>query len=147
ILLNGKCLEPTLPYVPRGFVVAMVTPCMSRQYPLHPASQVAIAVRSHHEVEVIWHQTQAEDIHRQASTSIHHRVYECVGLSGFMENGTPPVTAVEHVVPYVRGRRSCGSGHFVRFQNGRPSRNDYSDPGTFGQVDQNHRLRALAAVA
>src|SRR5262249_15484357 len=120
---NRKRLEPTLPHVPRGFVVAVITPCMRRQDPLHEAPEVAIGVRSHHEVEVIWHQTKAENVHRQASTSIHHRVYECVIVSRFMENRFPTVTAIEHVVPYGSGRRSCGSGHFVRLLNSRPSSN------------------------
>jgi hypothetical protein len=85
----------------------MVTPCMSCQYPLHPASQVAIGVRSDHEVEVIWRQARAENIHAQASASFHHRVDQGIVISRFMENRVPPVTAVEHVVPYISGRRSC----------------------------------------
>jgi hypothetical protein len=47
VILYGERLEPPLPNVSRGAVVAMVTSGVRREQPLHPTPEVAIVAWSH----------------------------------------------------------------------------------------------------
>jgi len=69
ILLDGKSLETALPHVAAGAVMAMITPHVAGQQPLHEPAQVAVVVRPEHEVKMIRHQAEAHDPHRQAAST------------------------------------------------------------------------------
>ena len=62
--------EPPLPHVPDRAVVTVVAPRVSRQQPLHPAAEVAVAARAEHDGEVVGHQAVAEQVHRQATARV-----------------------------------------------------------------------------
>jgi adenine-specific DNA methylase len=59
--------------------VPMVTPHVRRQQPLHPAAQIAIAVRPQHEVEVVGKGTIARQPHGQTPIGVHHRLHAAGG--------------------------------------------------------------------
>ena len=64
VILNRERLEPPLPDVPRGPVMAMVSVRVSCEQPLHPSSQVAILIGSQQQMEVVGHQAIAEKVDR-----------------------------------------------------------------------------------
>ncbi len=65
VALDGKGFEPSLPDVPAAAVVAMVAANVTREQPLHPASEVAIGLRPKHEMKMVRHQAPADQPHRQ----------------------------------------------------------------------------------
>ena len=63
VILDRKRLESTLPDVAAVAVVLNVASDVSVQQPLHPAREVAIGVRSDHEVEVVGHEAIRQQPH------------------------------------------------------------------------------------
>jgi hypothetical protein len=111
VVLNDERLETSLPNVPTGAVVAVIASGMSHEQPLHPSDQVAVGVRTDHQVKMVGHQTVPEHIHGKPSAGVSDGLDECVIVPGLMENGLAAVAAVEHVIPHTANRGSGSSRH------------------------------------
>jgi hypothetical protein len=70
ILFDGKRFEPSLPDMPTGLMPLVIPSHMRREKPLHPPTQITIAVRPHRQVKMIGHQAIRQDAHRDALTSL-----------------------------------------------------------------------------
>jgi hypothetical protein len=65
VVLDGERLEPPLPDMAAGAVVAVLASGVGHEQPLHPAAQVAVGSGADHQVEVVGHQAVPEDIQRE----------------------------------------------------------------------------------
>jgi hypothetical protein len=84
-----------------------------REQPLRPTSQVAIMLGPQYQVEVVGHEAIAEQVHRQASASVDHRLDEGVVIAGLAEDGLAAVAPIEGVIPHATDRRASGSRHAI----------------------------------
>ena len=85
VILDPERLDPSLPDVARGAVMAMVPPCVCRQKPLHPAPLVAILVWPDH--QVVGHQAVPQHVHENVSASVDYGLDEGVVITGLEEVG------------------------------------------------------------
>jgi hypothetical protein len=74
VIQYGKSLESSLPDMAAVVVVTQITTDMSRHQPVHPTTEVAIAMWPENEMEVVGHQAVGDDPHRQSDRRFHHRV-------------------------------------------------------------------------
>jgi site-specific DNA recombinase len=119
----GGCLEPPLPDVPRGAVVAVIATGVRREQPLHPAPEVAVGVGSQYDVEVIGHQAVAQDIDGEALARIDDRLKEGIVIGGLVEDGLASVAAVEGVIPHAPDGGAGGAWHGITVLGARPAVN------------------------
>jgi hypothetical protein len=112
--LNGKCLEPTLPDVSAAAVVAMVSPDVAGEQPLHPAAEVAVLAGPQHEVKMVGHQAVAEDSHRHAFDPrfrFCHQVQKGGVVFGLAEDLLAAIAAIQDVIAIIAGRSPSGAWH------------------------------------
>ena len=101
VVLAEECLEPPLPDRPAGAVLAPIPPHMLRQEPLHPARQVAVAVRPQDQVEMIGHQAIAKDPNRESALGQGDHLGERREVVKLEEDVGAGVTAVQNIVILV----------------------------------------------
>jgi hypothetical protein len=106
VLFNRESLEPPLPDMAAAPVTLAVTVHVSCQQPLHPRTQVAIAIRPQHQVEVVGHQAKAHEPHRQPGAGLLQQPHEIVGIVGIMEDLGAAVATIKHVVTIATHRCS-----------------------------------------
>src|ERR1035438_2510204 len=111
VLLDRKRLETPLPDVSAGMVVAMVSPHMRSQQPLHPAAQVAIAVRPQHQMKMVGYQTPSEHPHRQPLSSLLHQIEKRNVVVVLAKHFLARVATIEHMVANPAHRCPCRSRH------------------------------------
>jgi len=106
----GNALKRALPDVAAAAVAVYVC----RQQPLHPGAEVVVATGPEHEVEVIGHQTKADQPHRHASTGLTQEPNEAVVVVGIVEDLGPAVAAIEGMVAIATDRGSRCAWHGER---------------------------------
>jgi hypothetical protein len=89
----------------------MVAVRMCRQEPLHPPPEVAIAVRTHDQVEVIWHQTIPKQIQPEPLLGIGHGSDERIKIGGCVKDSLTAVTAVKSVIDHASHRGASSAWH------------------------------------
>lgn len=67
VLLDGECLEASLPDMAGGAMCFAVAMHMSSQQPLHPAADVVVAQGPQSKVKMIGHEAVAQEAHGNAS--------------------------------------------------------------------------------
>ena len=98
VILDGERLEPPLPDMPRGSIVPMISADVRRHQPLHPSTQIAIAMRPQDQMEVVRHQAQTRYPQREALTRVSDQVQERLVVFGLMEDLRPPIAPIDHVI-------------------------------------------------
>jgi hypothetical protein len=111
VALNGKGLEPPLPDVPAAVVVPVIPPDMAGEQPLHPAPQVAVAVRPQDQMEMVGHEAPTDDPHRQPLARRLEQADERLEILVLVKDLGPTVATVEQMVAPVRSGSSRGSWH------------------------------------
>jgi hypothetical protein len=111
VVLNGERLEPSLPDMATGSVLAVISPGVSHKQPLHPTAQVPVALRADNQVEVVGHQAVPEDIQREPGARIADGLDKGVIVSGLVKDRRSTITTVEDVVPHPADGRSGSSRH------------------------------------
>ena len=98
VLLNGKNFEAPLPHMPMTPVVPMVAADMTGHPPLHEAAQCSGGGRLHHQVKMIWHQTEAKHVDWVLGFRRGEQIEEG-GVVGLLvkDHGTT-VPTIEHMV-------------------------------------------------
>jgi hypothetical protein len=89
----------------------MITPDMRRQRPLHPAAQVAVVARPKHQVEVIGHDAEGQDAHREPLAGSGQNGDEGFVVLVLVEDFGAVVAAVQDVVAVSANRGACGAWH------------------------------------
>src|SRR5206468_2399648 len=95
VLLDGKCLEPPLPYMPAAAVVLVIPPHVRRLQPLHPAAEIAVGPRPEHKVEMIGHQAISQHAHWAAGVRLVKQPHERRIVRRLMKNLLPGVPPIE----------------------------------------------------
>jgi hypothetical protein len=111
VVLNDECLETSLPNVPARAVVAVIASGVGHEQPLHPSAQVAVGLRTDHQVKMVGHQTVPQHIHGKPSAGVNDGLDESVVVTGLTEDGLAAVAAIEHVIPHAAHRGSGSSRH------------------------------------
>ncbi len=110
-MLDRERLESALPDMSAGAVSAVIAASVRRKQPMHPPSQLAIAVGPQHGMEVAWHDTSSQSPRRQACTRLFHQLYECLIVFRAVKDLQARIAAVQHVGANLTHRSSCGSRH------------------------------------
>jgi hypothetical protein len=94
VVLDDERLESPLPNVPAGTVMAVIASGVGHEQPLHPSAQVAVGLRTYHQVKMVRHQTVPEHIHGKPSAGVDDGLDEGVVVAGLMEYGLAAVAAL-----------------------------------------------------
>lgn len=98
VLLNGKTLEPALPDMAMASVVAMVAANMTGHPPLHEGTEVVSGSGRDHEMKMIRHQADAENLEGMSGFRCTKQIEEG-GIGGvFMKDGRATVSTIQHMV-------------------------------------------------
>jgi hypothetical protein len=111
VALNGESLEAALPDVPAAAVVAVVSPHVTGEKPLHPAPQIAVAARPKHEMKMIRHQAPADQPHRQPFAGRLEQPHERREILVFVEHLAAGIATIQDVVAPIRSAGSGGPRH------------------------------------
>ena len=111
VLLDGEGFEAALPDVAAAPVTLAVAMHVGRQEPLHPGAEVVVAPRPEDEVEVIGHQTKADQPHRHAGAGLTEEPDEAMVVVGVVKDLGPAVATIEGVVAITTDRGSRRAGH------------------------------------
>ena len=98
IALDRKRFEPPLPHVAAAAVMPVIAADVARQQPLHPATEIAVAVRPKDEVKMVWHQAPADQAHRQPLAGRFKQADEGFVILIFVKHLAPPIAPIEHMV-------------------------------------------------
>lgn len=111
VFLHHKRLESPLPHVTGTLIMPMITANMSRHQPLHPGTQVPIAIRPQHQMKMVGHQTPGYYPHRDPL----HRFAQHFGKSQIVlvlvKNLRSSVTSIDHIITHIPNACSCCSWH------------------------------------
>ena len=94
----------------------MIPTYMRGQQPLHPATQVAIAVRPEQQMKMIGHQAITDQSHRNLFVSLLHQSDKGSEVFIFMKNIRPTIAPIEHMIQISTLRSSSCSSHFRRLR-------------------------------
>jgi hypothetical protein len=100
VIFHRKRLEPSLPYVPGGTVMPMVSLHMGRKQPLHPTAGITIVMGPQEEMEMVRHQAVTEQINGYALASLGHRLDKSIVVGWLVKEGLPTVAPVQSVIPH-----------------------------------------------
>jgi hypothetical protein len=93
---------------------------MTAQQPLHPVPKAIIGRRPEDQVQVVGHQTVANNAHGHAATSLADEAGEAVVVVLVVEGAGAAMAAVPSMVAISSGGSSCSAGHEESFRPGRP---------------------------
>jgi len=105
--------------------MAVIALGMCREKPSHPTAKVAVPMRTQDQVEVVGHQTRAEDVHGEAPSSVGDGLDKGVRVGGLMEDvrvaqfgvadGNASLNRAEDSVGRSRNKRSvaCTCARFL----------------------------------
>ena len=116
IILNGKGLKSSLPYVTTPLVVQMIPTHVSGHQPLHPPTQITISMGPEHEMKMVGHQAVADQSDWNLFVSLLHQRHEGSVVVIVMKNISPPVAPIEHVINESPLRCSRCSSHAKNLQ-------------------------------
>ena len=111
VLLDREGLEPALPDVAAAVVVLVVTAHVGVLQPVHPAAEIAVAVRPHRQVEVVGHEAVGQDGHGDLDAGVPDGLEERLVVPVLHEDLAAGVAAVEDVVAHPADRGSGRSWH------------------------------------
>lgn len=98
ILLNGKTLETALPDMPSAVVVPMIPADVTRHPPLHERTECVWSRRLHHKVEMIGHETEAQDADRVSDFGGTEQLKKDGVVRFFVKDNRAAVATVEDMV-------------------------------------------------
>ena len=98
VLLDGKALKAALPDMAVATVVPMVAAHVTGEPPLHERTERVGGRRLEHEVKMVGHEAEAEDLDRIAGFRVGEQVKERLIVAVFMKDGRAPVAPVEDMV-------------------------------------------------
>ena len=113
-ILHRKRLESTLPHVARGAIMAMISPGVGHEQPLHSPAHVTVGVRPNHQVEMVGHKTVSQDVDGKSRLGVGHGVDERIVVGRLMENHLPAIAPIEDMTPDVGDRGPCAPWHGSR---------------------------------
>ena len=79
--------------------------------PVHPAAQVAVVTGPEGELEVIAHEAESQDSHRDAKRCLGHDFDEGLIVVGLVEDGGPSVSTIEDMVSVSANRTASRTRH------------------------------------
>jgi hypothetical protein len=91
-------------------IVALISPDVCGQEPVHPTPQVAIPQGPQRELEVVGHQAVGQDAHRLPEVRLGEGADECLIVVVLVEDGGPVIAPVRDTIAVVGGG-ACGSRH------------------------------------
>ena len=109
--LHRHVFVSALPDVSCRSMFCVVVPGVSREQPLHPASDVTVSRRSQYQVHVIWHQAKSKNRNFEAQLRFLHESNERNVVRGAVEDICFSIRAIEDVITLVRDDQSRRARH------------------------------------
>ena len=111
VSLNGKTLEAALPDMAMAAVMGVVAADMTGHPLLHEGAECVEGRRGHHEVKMIGHQAEAEDLERMPGFGRAEQLQEGGIVGVLVKDGCPTIATVEHMVGMAGGLSTRNARH------------------------------------
>jgi hypothetical protein len=100
VIIHRERLEPTLPFVAYGTVMAMEAPHMGGAKPLHPTARITVVMGPHYKMEMVRHEAVPEQINGYAPAPLSHCLDKSIKVGRLVKDGLSTVAPVQSVVPH-----------------------------------------------
>ena len=97
-MLNRKCLETPLPHMTARAMSAVITANMRGQQPLHPATQVPIAIGLQNKMDMVGHQAGSQNIQRQTNARLTDEPNERLIIQCIVKHNGARIATIHNVV-------------------------------------------------
>src|SRR6476619_3830076 len=97
--------------MPATAVVLVVSPHVRIEHPVHPAAQVAIGVRTKHEMKMVRHKAIRQHRHWNLDAGMADGLEEGKIIAILEKDFTTIVAAIDRVITNAADRGSRGTGH------------------------------------
>ena len=114
VLLDQERLEAALPYTTTGLILPMMTTHVRGEEPMGPAGQISVAVRAHDEVQMVRHEAEGQNRHREVLLRLDDERQKCSVVGRVVKNARVIVTSVDHVVAVSADDGTCRTGHTAK---------------------------------
>ena len=110
--MDRKAFEAALPNVAVAAVVLVIAAHVTGEPPLHERTERVGGRGLEHEVEMVGHEAEAEDLDRIAGFRVGEQVEERLIITVFVKDGRAPIAPVEDMVDVAANLSTRNARHY-----------------------------------